>query len=81
MKVPWQRKEEQQKAFELAKRQLTTNRILVHYDPRKTTFQACDASPFGVGAVISHKFENEEEKPTAFASRCLASTEKKYSQP
>ena len=39
-----------------------------------------DASPYGVGAVLSQMNPNKEEKPIAFASRFLAPAECKYSQ-
>ena len=76
----WQWGKEQQDAFETAKSQLTTDRVLVHYDPTKSIILACDASPYGLGAVLSHKLDNGEEKPIAFASRSLAAAEKQYSQ-
>ena len=79
-RVQWKWGKEQQKAFETAKSQLTTDRILAHYDPSKPIIMACDASPYGLGAVISHKLPSGEEKPIAFASRSLASAEKQYSQ-
>ena len=59
---------------------LMSNRVLVHYNPDLPLILACDASPVGVGAVISHKMPDGSEKPVAFASRMLTSAEKNYSQ-
>ncbi len=77
--MAWKWDQEQQDAFEFSKRQLTTDRVLTHYDPTKSIILACDASPYGLGAVLSHKLDNGEEKPIAFASRSLAPAEQ-YSQ-
>ncbi|KAL7872138.1 hypothetical protein SRHO_G00071210 [Serrasalmus rhombeus] len=41
---------------------------------------ACDASPYGVGSVISHIFPNGQEKPVAFASRTLNKAEWNFAQ-
>lgn len=79
-KARWEWGPEQQKAFETTKSQLSSDRVLVHYDPDKPIILACDASPYGLGAVLSHKLENGEEKPIAYTSRSLAPAEKKYSQ-
>ena len=79
VKVPWQWEEEQQKAFETAKKQLTTDQVLVHYDPSKPIVLACNVSPYGLGAVLSHQLEDGVEKPITFASRSLAPAEKGYS--
>ena len=52
--------------------------MLVHYDLKKPFLLACDASPYGVGAVISHFMEKGKEKPIAFASRTLTASEGIY---
>uniref|UniRef100_A0A8C5MHW6 Reverse transcriptase/retrotransposon-derived protein RNase H-like domain-containing protein n=1 Tax=Leptobrachium leishanense TaxID=445787 RepID=A0A8C5MHW6_9ANUR len=69
-----------QHAFESSKRKLLTSRMLVHYDLQKPLTLACDASPYGLGAVLSHILPDGSEKPVAFASRSLTKTESNYSQ-
>ena len=64
--------------FVKSKKQLQDSPLLVHYDLKKSLRLACDASPYGVGAVISHVMKNGEEKP--FASRTLTASERNYSQ-
>ena len=59
--------------FQTLKQQLSSKPILVHYD-------ACDASPYGVGAVISHVMPNGKEKPIVYGSRTLSKAEKNYAQ-
>lgn len=77
----WKWGSEQQKAFEITKEQLSlSDHVLVHYDPSKPIILACNASPYGLGAVLSHKLDNGEEKPIAYTSRSLAQAEKHYSQ-
>ena len=52
----------------------------MHYDPRLSLFLTCDASPYGVKAVVSHRVADSEERPVAYASRTLSVAEKKYAQ-
>ena len=67
-------------AFQEAKELLTTSKVLVHYDSTLSIRMAADAFAYGIGAVISHVLPNGEEKPIAFASRTLTSSEQNYSQ-
>lgn len=67
-------------AFKESKRLLTCSPVLVHYDPTLPMRLATDASAHGIGAVISHVFPNGDEKPIAFSSRTLSTTECNYAQ-
>ncbi|KAJ8356836.1 hypothetical protein SKAU_G00196300 [Synaphobranchus kaupii] len=67
-------------AFEKAKQLLLQSNVLVHYDTNSPLKLACDASAYGVCAVISHIMDNGEEQPIVFASRTLSQAEKNYAQ-
>ena len=76
--VVWKWEVEQQEAFDKAKNQLQSSDVLVHYDPEKELVVSCDASPYGVGAVLSHVMEDGSERPVAYASRTLSTAERNY---
>ena len=57
-----------------------SEQVLTHYDPVLPVKLACDASPTGIGAVLSHVMPDGSERPVAFASRSLTKTERKYAQ-
>ena len=69
-----------QEAFEKAKNVLSSSEVLTHFNPSLQLQLACDASPYGVGAVLSHVLPSGEEKPIAFASRTLNKAESNYAQ-
>ncbi|KAL5503444.1 hypothetical protein EMCRGX_G010396 [Ephydatia muelleri] len=70
---------EQEEAFKRTKSQLASDVVLAHFDPQQRLAVACDASPYGVGAVLSHLYNDGSERPIAYASRSLAPAEWKYS--
>ena len=78
--VSWSWGIEQQEAFQKAKDALTYAKVLVHCDPTQKLILSCDASPYGVGAVLSHKLKDGTEHPIAFASRSLSPAERNYAQ-
>jgi hypothetical protein len=67
-------------AMTTLKQELVSPRILVHFDATKQLTLACDASNYGIGAVLSQIDDKGEEKPVAFASRTLGESEIHYSQ-
>lgn len=76
----WQWTSTCEEAFQTCKRLLTSNQVLTHYNPNLPVRLACDASQFGIGAVLSHVMPNRTERPIAFASRSLNNAEKAYAQ-
>ena len=78
--VKWQWSDEQEKSFKESKQSLLSSQLLVHFDPSLNIRLACDASAYGIGAVLSHEMPDGSEKPIGFVSRTLSDAEKKYSQ-
>lgn len=73
----WKWTEKQDKAFQKAKTLLQGEPVLMHYNPKLKIILTCDASPYGIGGVLSHMTE-EGEKPIAYTSRTLTQAEKNY---
>uniref|UniRef100_A0A3B5Q2E6 Reverse transcriptase RNase H-like domain-containing protein n=1 Tax=Xiphophorus maculatus TaxID=8083 RepID=A0A3B5Q2E6_XIPMA len=61
------------------KRYLTTEPVLIFYDPTKKIKLSTDASKDGLGAVLLQA-ENEQWKPVAYASRAMTKAECRYAQ-
>ncbi len=53
MKWRWGKKEVE--AFEVSNKLLTSSDLLIHLDPQLEIVLSCDASSYGVGAVLAHK--------------------------
>ena len=68
------------KAFQKARKQTASAKVLTHYDPTLRINLAADASTKGVGALISHKMPEGAERPIPFASRTLTKSENNYAQ-
>lgn len=76
----WEWTQQCARAFQKIKKELASPKVLTHYDPNKELILSCDASPYGLGAMISHTMEDGSEQPIAFASRSLSSAEMGYEQ-
>ena len=74
----WEWDKAQQIVFEKAKRLLTSTQVLSHYDPAKPLTMSCDASSYGIAAVLSHRMPNGDDRPIAFASKTLTPAERNY---
>ena len=78
--TPWLWGNKQEKSFQQAKQLLCSTKLLVHYDPGKPLLLSCDASSYGLGAVLSHVMPDNSERPIAYTSKTLSSAERNYSQ-
>ena len=79
-KVEWIWGTEQQHAFDILKTKLVSTPILAVYDSNLKVVLDCDASQYGIGAVLLHVYPNGDEKPLAYASRTMNKSEINYSQ-
>lgn len=66
-----------QKAFERSKQLLLSNDLLIHYDPMKQIVIHCDASPYGLGAILSHIIDGQD-RPVLFTSCTLTKAQQNY---
>ena len=69
--VKWYWDTKKQKSFDNIKNMLYSEPLLVHYNPNKPIRITCDASPYGIGAVLSHVME---DRAVAVAQWLSAST-------
>lgn len=72
--VSWKWTETEQNAFETLKNALIED-VIEYYDPAKPAELIVDASPVGLGAVLT-----QSGKVVAYASKSLSDVEKRYCQ-
>lgn len=72
----WKWTKQCEQAFAEVKELMTSEQVFCHYDPHKPVKLACDASPYGLGSVLSHVMDDGTDRPIAFASRSLTKVEK-----
>ena len=75
--VAWEWSSDCKKAFDDVRSCIASEQVMTHYNPDMPLKFACVASSYSLGAVLSHVFPQEIEKPIAFASRSLSNAEKK----
>lgn len=78
--VSWQWSKDQEESFQKSKKLLLSAKVLTHYNPQLPIVLACDASAYGIGAVLAHRMSDGTDRPIAYASRTLNSSERNYSQ-
>jgi len=59
---------------------VTSETLLVPYDPSKMLRLACNESYYGLGSILFHQFENDDERPVSYASRIMNKSERKKAQ-
>lgn len=52
----WHWSQEEESAFDRAKELLVSSQVLAHFVPDMEIRLACDASDYGICAVLSHKY-------------------------
>ena len=75
----WRWEDAHERALKQIKHEIASDRVLTHYDPSLPVKVAVDASPVGLGCVMSHTMPDGSERPVLFLSRALTDTERPYS--
>ena len=73
--IKWRWTEAEQKAFQASKEWLTSSSLLVHFNPKFDLILMCDASLYGVGAVLAHSLPDGSEHPIGYGSRSLSAAQ------
>lgn len=78
--IPFRWGKSQQTSFDQLKTYIVNATQLSHFQDNLPLTLSTDASPFGIGAVISHLYPDGSERPIAFASKTLDKHQVNYSQ-
>ena len=76
----WKWSVAQEKAFQKSKELLVSSNLLIHFNSNFPLVLACDASQYGIGAVLAHRLPDGSERPIGYVSRTLNTAERNYSQ-
>ena len=71
----WNWIEQQNNAWKESKNLLVSSKVLVHFITLKDLILSCDASPYGLGGVLSHKMQDGSERQIGYAVRTLMPAE------
>lgn len=77
--VPFIWNQECEQSFQNIKKEIILDRVLIHSNPKLPVLLSVDAIPVGLGAALAHQVEGME-RPIAFGSRTLTTSERNYSQ-
>ena len=69
-----------QAAFDDLKNEICQATTLAHFDGKLPIILCTDASNYGIGAVLMHRYRDGSERPIAHASKTLTPAETRYSQ-
>ena len=78
--IPWQWNSTHQQAFNQLKTAISSSSVMAHFNPKARTHLTVDASPVGLGAILTQTSADNNSKPIAYASRSLTAVERRYSQ-
>ena len=60
-KTKWHWATDCERAFQEVKQMIASERVLTHFNPDVPLLVSCDASPYGLGAVLSHVCHREKK--------------------
>lgn len=78
--VPFTWSDACERAFVRLQEQLQSAPCLATFRPGQHLVLATDASQYGLGAVLAHRYADGSERPIAYASKTLNEAQRRYSQ-